>query len=54
MISGKIIQQIGCLHLQKGSIDDADDLLEEAHDLVVVTNKLTARATILFHIGIVR
>ncbi|XP_053377944.1 uncharacterized protein LOC123530292 isoform X2 [Mercenaria mercenaria] len=53
-LKGKVIQQIGCLRLQEGMIDDADDLLEEALDLAEVTHKLTARAAALFHIGTLR
>lgn len=51
---GKVIQQIGCLRLKEGFLDNADDLLEEALDLAESTRKMTSRATVLFHIGTLR
>ncbi|KAL4226385.1 hypothetical protein ACF0H5_014369 [Mactra antiquata] len=50
----KVIQQIGCLCVYEGLLDDGESLLQEALDLSEICQKLPLRANVLYHIGLLR
>ncbi|XP_060075451.1 putative tetratricopeptide repeat protein 41 isoform X2 [Ylistrum balloti] len=53
-LKGRLLNHHGNLRLQQGSMDIAEDLLKEALDCVTSCGNLATRATILYHLGILR
>lgn len=53
-ILGKLLSHLGSLRLNEGLVESAEDLLTEARDAVETSGNLTAKATILYNLGLLR
>lgn len=53
-ILGKLLSHLGNLRLNEGFVESAEDLLTEARDAVETSGNLTAKATIMYNLGLLR
>ncbi|XP_061187631.1 uncharacterized protein LOC133195719 isoform X1 [Saccostrea echinata] len=53
-LKGKILSHLGNLRMNEGLVDSAEDLLTEARDAVENSGNLSAKATILYNLGLLR
>lgn len=53
-ILGKLLSHLGSLRLNEGLVESAEDLLTEARDAVETSGNLTAKATIMYNLGLLR
>lgn len=53
-ILGKLLSHLGSLQLNEGLVESAEDLLTEARDAVETSGNLTAKATIMYNLGLLR
>ncbi|XP_022299970.2 tetratricopeptide repeat protein 41-like isoform X2 [Crassostrea virginica] len=53
-LKGKLLSHLGNLRLNEGFVESAEDLLTEARDAVETSGNLTAKATIMYNLGLLR
>lgn len=53
-LKGKLLSHLGSLRLNEGLVESAEDLLTEARDAVETSGNLTAKATIMYNLGLLR